>query len=200
MPDRIMSVDAGFAACGVAIFELVAEGNMAGGAAEWTPRYLECVRTEADKRDGTYVAQDDMKRMVEMANRLDQLRKFHDCKWLVAEIPGGGGQSARAVRAMSMCSGMLAGFLAATGIGYECFMPWDTRKAAGVPGSVRTGKDVKQIVMANMRKTYPYFAKWECTVTKVDSENVADALACFVCAKNIGQMIGHITPLARRSP
>lgn len=191
-----MAVDAGFAACGVAVFELMAEANQAGGETFWAPVHLECVRTEPSKRDGTYLAQDDMQRMREMAARLRAIRKEHGCRWLVAEIPGGGGQSARAVRAMSLCSGMLAGFVEWMGV--EWFMPWDTRKAAGVPGTVRDGKSVKAIVMENMRKIYPAYRKWEETARKVDAENVADALATFEAAKSMGQMLGHIAPIVGR--
>ena len=114
----------------------------------------------------------------------------------MAEIPGGGGQSARAVRAMSMCSGMLAGFV--DGMGHEFVFPWHTRKAAGVPTNIRSGKDVKKIVVENMKKVYPAFNEWCKTALKVDIENTEDALATFEAAKSIGQMIGHITPLARR--
>ena len=169
----ILAVDPGFAATGLALMEKADDGN-------WVPLELKCVRTEKNlAKHAVRVADDDAARIQFAAKEISDMILHNSVKRMVVELPDGGGQSARAVRAMALATGMIVTLAEAHNVAVEYYRPADTRAAAGVPKSVQGRDKVKEIVMAEMAKRYPSLADFG---TKAEREHIADALSCFEAA------------------
>lgn len=171
---KILALDPGLAAMGVAIMEK--------GGQDWVPVKMICLRTEKQTRLVNVRASDDLvRRVVEQAVALRRIVREHSIKRVVSEMYSVGAQSAAALRSMMLSAGMLATFMELEEIAVEWYSPWESRKAAGVPGQVRARGDVKEIVMSNMGDKYPSLNE---IGTKADREHIADALSVFEAARS----------------
>src|SRR3990167_3168925 len=135
---KILALDPGFAATGAVVMEW--KGNV------WWPAEMKCIRTtKDDAKLGVRVAEQDVTRVQETARALVELIDRHQIKMMVVELPHGGAQSSRAVRAMALSTGLIAGLVEYFGLAVEWLTPDDTRIAA-----VGSRKATKDQVMAGM--------------------------------------------------
>lgn len=171
---KILALDPGFAATGAVVMEW--KGNV------WWPAEMKCIRTtKDDAKLGVRVAEQDVTRVQETARALVDIIDRHQIKMMVVELPHGGAQSSRAVRAMALSTGLIAGLVEYFGLAVEWLTPDDTRIAA-----VGSRKATKDQVMAGMAVRYPALNDIK---TKAEKEHIADAMSCFRAAELAGNLV-----------
>ena len=178
-PRRIAAVDVGFASSGIAVMEHTRLG--------WEPVALRCLRTEpsANKKH-LRVADDDAERVMSQAREFLAIIARHNVIALVVETPHGGAKSSRASRCMGLATGMIATIAAATGVAVEWYGPDQTRSAA-------TGdkKATKTQVINGASKAFGS-VDFQAMPNNVEREAIADALATFLAALELGNVVRMI--------
>ena len=173
MNDKILAVDIGFAATGMALFQVTKAGEILVT--------VQCVREDEDKsKTHTYAAEVDVERTSRSVRKILDFIKLHDVKRIVCELPSAGAQGARANRCMGIATGMIAAVVQSCELAVEWYTPTEVKNAA--VGKPSASKDE---MMDAMEKVYPDLAKIK---KKADKEHICDAAACYVAAKN-GNMV-----------
>ena len=164
---KILCLDVAFAAMGWAIAEVFPEDLVVleAGAIK--------TKKESNKRH-IYVADDDARRAAETARALIELRKRFRPQGIVAELPGGGAQSARAARTMGIATGIAVMFVEFVLLPVEWYTPGEGKLALG--GSKKASKN--EMISAAMKR-WPD-AGWP--EKKGDQEHAADAAGVLVAA------------------
>lgn len=186
----ILALDVGFVATGWSVF---APGLVACG----------CIRTERSaKKRGIRVADDDAERCGVLARGLRELLRvgYPQVLGVVAELPTGGAQGARANRAMGMATGVVVATVEDCGVGAEWVAPDAVKQAA--TGRRNASKD-EMIRLA--LKRWPAIGRW-CPEGRVvcDAgtpawalEHIADACWAFEAARN-GALVRAVFSEARK--
>lgn len=179
---KILAVDSGYANLGAVVMEKVATlyTHEEFKVSDYKPIAMYCLQTEKNTRKvGLRCADDNARRIMEMAGKLCTIIREHGIKRMVVELPHTGGQSAAAVRVMAYSTALIVTVAECFNMACEFYTPYETRAAAGAKGV--GGKDVKKQVMAEMERRYPGLAEAFPTLGK--REHVADALATFEAAR-----------------
>jgi len=163
----VFAIDPGFAATGVVVYD-VKDGEIL------TSRTIRTAPSPNKKQ--LRVADDDFERLRYTAGELVGIMREYPKPWLVLfEMPTGGARSSRAVRSMSLITGVLAGVLTAMDIPYEAYTPVECKLAAC--GNRNAGKgDVEKGVI----KYFETYNKW--SKKKTDREHAIDAGSVLICA------------------
>jgi Holliday junction resolvasome RuvABC endonuclease subunit len=191
----VLAADVGFQATGLALFDVsVSPARLVSTL---------CVRPKKDtKRKHLLVADSDADRVARMARGVAEFVRANKVTQMVAELPSGGAQGARANRAMGIATGFIATLTETMGLASEWYTPNETRDAAvGKPQKLpKVPKDatkteakaikkqrnmlkkgIKERVIAAMQERYPDLQAIE---IYADLEHIADACACFCAAEN----------------
>lgn len=181
---KILAVDVGFAATGMAIFEMTAEGGRLFDT--------KCLHTE--KSHDVPVSHDDVRRTEFLACGVLNYFIENQCKGMICELPNGGAQAAISAKCMGAALAMIATVRVALHCPAIWIKPDDSRIAAGWDKNKH--KDIpikerkialKRFVMASMEAKYPAIAGLKLK----DKEHIADACAAFLAAYGkINQIIG----------
>ena len=178
MGQKILALDVGFVATGAAVF-------VQNGPTAWVPMEMLCVKPQdpgKEKKRGIYKAHLDAERVALMVRGLEQVMARHEIRHLVAELPSGGAQGARANRCMGASTAMIVTLAEARRLSAEWFTPEQTRTAAlGQPTKGKADK-IKPLVIAAMANRFPGFKPER--YLKGHQEHIADALATFEAARN----------------
>jgi len=122
---RVLGVDVGFVATGLAVVELAPVGERDLVLA------VETVRTVASgKKRGLRVADSDAERCQEVARAVLRVARQWDVSGLIVELPNAGAQGARPNRAMGMATGVIAACVEALVLPVEWVTPFDVKKVA----------------------------------------------------------------------
>lgn len=186
-PMRVLAIDVGFAASGLAVMEsrlkCVPEWTgqpvypQLSDAVEWSPIELACIRTlPTTNKKHLYRAEADVERVSQMARGIRGIIRKHGIQRIVAEVPHAGAQNYNACRSMSLATGMLVGIIESHDLAAEYYQPRQTRYAA-----CQKYDPTKREVVDAMTRLYPKLAEVRLAV---DRENIADALATFEAAKS----------------
>jgi len=176
--EKVLAVDVGFAATGLAVMEESPMSVGVGVVRVWVPMALYCLRTEKmTKKVGLRVADDDVRRVADLARGIVKVIDEHQIRRALVEVPGGGGRAARPVRCMALATGMIAAVLELRKVAWEVVTPDESRKAA-----CGCGNPSKDEVIAAMGARYPTLLST--LSTKAEREHVADALATFEAGRN----------------
>jgi Holliday junction resolvasome RuvABC endonuclease subunit len=190
MTARILGIDAGFVATGLVVVEL---GAVAAGSAAASDRILAAVTVRTDatgaKRRGLRVADSDAERCQVATRAILSLAREWDVAGVVAELPHGGAQGARANRAMGLATGVVAASVEALGLPAEWVTPAAAKKAA-------TGRAdaSKADVQAAVERRFAWAAG---TVGRYawEREHVSDAAAAVLAAAG-GTLVRALRPRA----
>ncbi len=163
---KLLAIDAGFVATGLAIMERDIKG-------QWSCIEVRCIETQADNTKKSQRKSDsDIERVLEITRGIGYAIDDHSITRAVVELPHGGARSGRSMRCMALASAAIAVVLDERGLAVENFSPNDTRIAA-----VGRAKNVsKQDVIDAMLILHPILAR--CC-----NEHTADALATFEAAR-----------------
>jgi len=173
---KILAIDAGFAATGLAVFEYT--------AGRWFLFDTKCLHTK--KNHSGSVAHDDIRRTEFLAAGIMNYFIENKCSAMAAEIPHGGAQSAIAAKCMGAASAMIAAVRVALGCPCDWISPDMSRAAAGwdkmahrdIPIKARK-LTMKRFIMAAMEVKYPAISGLKLK----DKEHIADACAAFEAAR-----------------
>lgn len=173
---RILSIDPGIVGCGWAVFETGPLQPVAAG----------CLRTAKRTRKTTVrVADDDARRVADLFRGLLRIARDHLAAGLVAELPSGGAQGARANRCMGMASALVVCLAEALELPTEWITPGEVRKAAE---QARSKNEVQRYVLAR----WPWFARVAPGWPAAEWEHVADAAAAAAAAEH-GRLVRTLT-------
>jgi Holliday junction resolvasome RuvABC endonuclease subunit len=173
---QILAIDVGFAASGLALFEVTKDDIIL--------KAVECVREDEDKKkQHLYVAELDADRIARSTRRIIKFIQDHRVTKIVVELPAAGSKNGRASRCMGAATGMIVAIVEALGLVAEWYTPNEGKLAAC--GKINASKDE---MMSAMQKRFPSLAN---ITIKADKEHVADACACALVAsnKNLVRMI-----------
>lgn len=163
-----MAIDVGFVSSGVAIFE---NGNLI---------HVDCIETKPIKnKQAVYAAHQDVLRIQAMTRGIVYLIGKWDVRGLLVEIPHGGAQSGRAMRAMGLASGMIGSIVECVKLPVEWYLPNQTRIAAC--GNRKASKDE---VVCKISEAYPDWSERIMSMTQTKREACADAISTYEAAKN----------------
>ena len=157
-----MFVDAGFARCGVCIINLK------------TWRIVRIKTIQTDPRPKETQALGFARRTRETAFQLDKLADEYAVKFVAAELPTGGAQSARAMAMMSMATATLAVFCAMRNLELLPVTPTEIKRLVKPKGSVEK-KEVEFFVESRFGKFLPEAKQFR--------EHVADAAGAALVAR-----------------
>lgn len=136
-----------------------------------------CISTEkSDKKRGIRVADDDVRCCMEIASALAQLIDNNKVKVVVIEVPSGGAKGARALRAMSLVTGVIAAVCELRRVAAVWVTPGDSKKFN--TGIRDAGKDV---VAASVRVKFPMLSEF--LTGKGRDEHICDAAAAVALAE-----------------
>ena len=180
----VLGIDAGFTATGLTAIELGASGQLSQVIAS------KCVRTQPTKdKRAVRVADDDAERCMFLARAIQAFLQGWDPRAVVVELPGGGAQGARAIRAMALATGVVSAVLANNGYPVEWVTPQAVKKAAT---GRRDGskEDVQQAVIARF--------DWgeQLPKTAAEREHVCDAAGAVMAAEH-GALIQAVRQMGR---
>lgn len=162
---RVLGIDAGFAAMGLACIDVDEKRVVAA----------ETIRTERSTRKrGIRVADDDAERCQTLASVLDDFYRTHEPHLVVVELPTGGAQGARANRAMGMATGVVAAWVALHAIPAEWVTPGEVKRAAAGRKDA-TKAQVEEAVL----EAFVWPENWGMRPT-VEREHQADAAAAVM--------------------
>lgn len=171
---RILAIDIGFAATGMAVLGVHQDGH-----AELHD--TKCLHTKPEhKKRGIYVAHDDTRRGREITRGILDYLLINECKGIVVELPSGGAQGAKANRAMGIATGVMAALPTIIKMPVEYITPSESRKAAIGKCTAPEGENVKDLVIEAMALKYGPTIK---ALPVKDREHIADALATFEAAR-----------------
>lgn len=163
---KLMAVDVGFVATGVAILERKIDGD-------WQLCELHTIKPDSAKKHGVRKSDSDIERVVALGRGISELIDRHALLRAVVELPHGGARNGRAMRCMALASGMIATVLDQNAVAVEWFSPRETRIAAvGRPNNVPK----EEVIKAMARK----FKLAEPQL----NEHTADALATYIAAQH----------------
>lgn len=182
----MLAMDVGFSKTGTALFEIGVEQDILIRA--------ETFMNELDKSIGSVVHQD----YLASATLFQKLLKYalgSHISGLIAELPGGGAQGARANRCMGIATGMFASLTCILGsTPFEFYSPNQVERALGIELKAGDAKGMKKGMKtkwkkARMRSTvleeFHQFDEWPRTVEL--AEDSYDAAAAFMASRLMGE-------------
>lgn len=133
-----------------------------------------CIQTsnEADERD-LYVAEDNARCVRHIAKEIDMLMLKYPPRYAYAELPHGGGKSAKAVASMCLAAGCLVSFMYTRGYGLKSVTPYDVKRLVRKSGA--TDKSEVEAVVVRVFGT-----RFLSGFTKGKSEHIADAAGALL--------------------
>ncbi|KKM23476.1 hypothetical protein LCGC14_1614830 [marine sediment metagenome] len=185
----VLSIDAGFEALGWVVARLIEiDRKMSIDLVA-----VGVIRTKKDtKKKHIYVADDDCRRIKELITGLRGVLDVVKIDGIVAEIPSGGAQGARANRCMGMSTAIVICFAEMLNVPIETYTPNEVKK-------VMTGKITasKEAMVAGAQAEWPD-TKWP--KNKGDIHHAADAAATLLAAEANGNLLKMLYNSAKLRP
>ena len=181
----VLGIDAGFTATGLTAIELGASGQLSQVIAS------KCVRTQPTKdKRAVRVADDDAERCMFLARAIQAFLQGWDPKAVVVELPHGGAQGARAIRAMALATGVVSAVLANNGYPVEWVTPQAVKKAAAGRRDAS-----KQAVEQSVRQRFQW-PDGTMPKTAAEREHICDAAGAVMAAEH-GALIQAVRQMGR---
>jgi len=161
---RVLALDVAFTSIGWAMVE---NGNIVD---------FGCIKTKpSKKKKAIRVADDDMRRCSEISRSLIHIMKGTDIGGVVAEIPSGGAQSARASLLMGKGPAILAAMVEVFSLPLECVTPDDVKRITGKANASK--KEVENVIIARWPDVqFPDVLN--------QREHIMDALGAYIAAEH----------------
>ena len=178
----VMGMDLGFRKTGTTVFNVSEAGSYKLMAAD-TLTY--------DPIKGLSVMAQDLSDSQTMYTMLTDKITAYEPRNICVEVPHGGGQSARALRCMSLITGVLASIMTENpSIRFHLFSPGTVEKALGIHlgrneakakglTKGKLGAWKKQRIKDYVLREFSYFKGWP--ETKALAEDAYDSAAAFLC-------------------
>lgn len=160
----LLALDVGFAKMGWCIF-------IGGEPIEWG-----IIKTAKTKKKMVRVADDNASRAAYVAKELAEILDTFEVEGVVAEIPHGGAQSAKAMAFMASATALVSAVLSILDVPVEYVTPSEVKKA--ICGKLSASKDE---MMEGVRNRYSHISF---PTTKAQFEDVADAIGAYIAARD----------------
>ena len=170
----ILSLDPGFVATGILVYSVEKDEII----------YLETVETQkSNKKNKLRVADDDYRRLQEIACKIEQIAKKYAPDLVIFEIPHGGARNGRAARAMGLVTGLMAGTMATLNLPTEIYSPADCKKAT--TGKLNASKSEVERAVLNRFPNTPW------PKVKKRREHVIDAGSVLMVALKTSPIVKY---------
>ena len=167
--NRVLAIDVGFAASGLALFEITKDGLILIDT--------HCVREDEDKKkQHMFVSEIDADRISRSVRGILKYIKDRTVTKIVVELPHAGARNGRSARCMGCATGMIVAIVECLGLVVEWHTPNEGKKAAC--GKINA---TKEEMMNAIEKRFPLLQK---VTVLADKEHIADACACALVAND----------------